>query len=921
MGMFRNLQSLFRPVPYYVYGGDWGVSVAEMDAATLYRTQPNLRAAVGFLADNAAQVPLKVHERAGQNDRPRVTDSPAALLLQHPNDDMTPFEFRRWMYSDLLLYERFLMLVLPNKKTESGWEMRPIPNAWVIAYNGSSPFAPESVDIMPPGLAPVRVPANRFVLFHGYDPTDPMRQYSRISALKETLHEQVESNRFRRQMWQRGGRFNAYLTRPKDVQQWTDEGFERFKTTWKASWAGNDAAEGGGMPILEDGMEIKTVQFNSRDAQWAEAVKLAREDVAAIYRFNPALLWPGTGQTYASARDNARALYNDCLAPTLMQATDRINQVLLPMVGEPASHYVVYDITIKTQGTLEERISALQTACGGPFMSRQEVRALMDLPAEPDGDLIVPLNVLLGGLASSHDTDPTVERYNSLAQAIANAERILGMKSEEVELPKAVEPPAVRKAKGEPAEDEEQAMVDAYRRFFERQAKSVLPKIESREDPKTDLSWWNAERWNNELADDLYPVAIAIGDAAGERAVRELWPDDKTREYGKRQTAKYIRRVCEARARMANAATLKQLLEVMDGGKAADVDVKGLRDTLRGAFEFAIANRSVKAGLAFSAWTSSWATMEAARQNRKRGENVFKTWKVRSSNPRSSHKAMDGERVQYDELFSNGMKWPGDWENGSAAEVAFCKCALEIDVEECSWIPGRVTVEQIEARSDLSVDDKEMLKLAVVDYRKTLGFEESKKLADRMIECMAVREDVYRHSTVGAYTEQLYNKTVCALLSDIGDVYGMKLTCEYKTGVSWFDRSKIVESGMPKGEEVWAITRPQMREKFGQSEVNFPHQDHGRHKGNPDLLVNGEYMEIKTPDFIENISNNIQHGYAQCDNRGHNGGVVILNTMKLKKKSEKCLYYAEKTVQRKKRNGQKLRVYVIDQKLDVHEVK
>ena len=33
------------------------------------------------------------------------------------------------------------------------------------------------------------------------------------------------------------------------------------------------------MPILEDGMEIKTVQFNSRDAQWYESVKLAREGV------------------------------------------------------------------------------------------------------------------------------------------------------------------------------------------------------------------------------------------------------------------------------------------------------------------------------------------------------------------------------------------------------------------------------------------------------------------------------------------------------------------------------------------------------------------------------------------------------------------------------------------------------------------
>ena len=77
----------------YIYGGDYGVSVANLDAAQLYRTQPNLRAVISFLADNAAQVPIKVYERASDTDRPRVLDSPAALLLQKPNPDMTAYEF------------------------------------------------------------------------------------------------------------------------------------------------------------------------------------------------------------------------------------------------------------------------------------------------------------------------------------------------------------------------------------------------------------------------------------------------------------------------------------------------------------------------------------------------------------------------------------------------------------------------------------------------------------------------------------------------------------------------------------------------------------------------------------------------------------------------------------------------------------
>lgn len=651
MAIFSSLTNLFRPRPYYIYSGDYGVAVASMDAAQLYRTQPNLRAVVSFLADNAAQIPIKVYDRASDTDRPRVLDSPAALLLAHPNPDMTAYEFKRWMYSDLLLYERFLTLLLPNKKTDSGWELRPIPASWIQSYKGSSPFAPEAIVIGVNGSTPVEVPAEYFVLFHGYDPNDPMRQYSRISALKETLHEQVESNHFRRQMWHRGGRFNSYLTRPKDVAAWDDKGFERFKETWKASWAGSEAADGGGMPILEDGMEIKTVQFNSRDAQWAEAVKLSREDCAAVYHVNPGMIWPGSGQTYASARDNARALYNDCLAPTLMQATDRINMVILPRVGEDKRHYVGYDITIKTEGTYEEKIATLSSAVGAPFLSRNEARARLDLPAIEGGDeLITPLNVLVGGLASPRDTDPTVERYNS---------GTVQKKSEG------------RKARSNPTEEEKDRIAKVYRDFFERQAKSVLPKIGAKAD-----KWWDAERWDKELTEDLFKEVFGMSVDIAKEAVKDLFGVGGS--YDPDRTEAFIRSMCQRRAEMMNDKTHSELLKSLDDDSFEDEDA--LKSTPEGVFENAEENRSVSAGAAFAVAVVGWSALEACKQNEKPGQNIYKTWVVTSSDPRASHAMMNGETVPYNEPFSNGAMWPGDMDNLDVEEVANCRCVLEVTI-------------------------------------------------------------------------------------------------------------------------------------------------------------------------------------------------------------------------------------------------
>ena len=646
MGVFRNLRSLFMPDVRYVYYGDYGVTVANMDAAMLYKTQPNLRAAVSFLADNASQVPLKVHARKSDDDRPRVMDSPAALLLQHPNPDMTPFEFKRWLYSDLFLYERCLVLVIPSVTSDSGWELRPIPSPWIMSYIGTNPFTPEFVDVASPGNAPIRIPADKFILFHGYDPTDPMRQCSRIAALKETLHEQVESNRFRRQMWHRGGRFNAYVTRPKDVEPWSPEGFERFKQTWKASWAGDNAGEGGGMPILEDGMDIKTVQFNSKDAQWAESVKLSREDVAGVYHFNPALLWPGTGQTYASAKDNARALYNDCLAPTIMQVTDRLNMALLPMIGEPSEDYVAYDFTIKTEGTFEEKIAALQSAVGAPFLTRDEARAHLNLPAIGANELIVPLNVIEGGLASNHDTDPTIERYNSA---------IVEVKSEQL------------KSRGNPKDADAREIEKALRKFFQRQSKSVLPKIGAKSDDFP--SWWNAEKWDRELAEDLMPIFMAQVTRKGNAAMVDL---GKEPDFDSQRTEAYIKKMAQGKAQAINNVTFRELEEALNDEIGEDAEGA----TPQGVFEKAEDSRAERAGISFATAVAGFATLEACKQiggSRK----AYKTWIVTSGNPRAEHAAMDGETVPFDDLFSNGAKYPGD-QVLTPEESCNCKCQVEI---------------------------------------------------------------------------------------------------------------------------------------------------------------------------------------------------------------------------------------------------
>ncbi len=642
MGIFKGLRSFAAKPTYMVMQTD--PYVMELDAAALYRTQPNLQSVIGYLADNVAQIPWKLYDRVGDNDRQRVRGG-YGELFELPNPDMTGYECKRAIVSSLLLFGESTVLVFPDAQSASGWSLYPIPHGWVQRVDSEDGFCAKVLTVNPanPNAPSFEVRDEWFVRFRLWSPTDPLRHCSPIHALRATLTEQVESDRFRKQVWSKQGRMNAYVYTPKEVQALDETQFQRFKESFKNAWSGDGASEGGGMPILENGMEVRQAQFNAREAQWAEAKKLSREDVAAAYHLNPALLWPGEGSTYASAKENSRALYNDTLGPIIAQLTERLNKVLLPKVGAPSSYYVEFDFSAKTKGSFEELAQILTSASGAPFLTRNEARAKLDLPPIAEGEeLVVPLNVLEGGQSSPNDTDTS--EYREYATAPAT-------KSSGVRL------------KGRATTDERKAMAATYRRFLERQRKSVLAKLGAK---KAGEEWWDGERWDKELTEDLLARAMEQCQGDAERAVGLL----SAQGFDVERTRNYLRKMCGFRAHAFNASTKRRIDEAIAEG----ADPAGAFEAQDGKADgFAVSMATAVAG---------FAVMEAISQCEPEEERggITKTWVVTSTNPRSSHAAIDGETVPYSEAFSNGAEWPGDWSNLDAAECANCRCELEINI-------------------------------------------------------------------------------------------------------------------------------------------------------------------------------------------------------------------------------------------------
>ena len=635
--IMERLRAFTRPTVVQIsLGSDAPTQVLNYTAKKLYQTQDNLQAVVNFLANSIAQLPLKVYKRNGEASRQRDRESVAARLIWRPNEDQTAYEFIRAVSIEYLVFGCVYVWVVPDAESSSGYQMRVIPSEWVTETRGGSVYAPDSIVVSTNSGSFVEIPRTEFVCFKTYAPGAPGKYISPISGLRQTLQEQIEAGNFRKQLWHSSGRLNAQIIRPKDVQPWDDEARKRFVTAFREGW-GSGGEKAGSIPLLEDGMEIKPFSTSFKESQWAESVKLSRESVAAAYGINPSLVWHSDTQTYASSKDNARALYAECLGPLIQMLQQRFNSFLIPMVEDENDLYVEFDLTEKLKGSFEERAAILQAAVGAPYMTRNEARADNNLPPiEGADELIVPLNLNNGVDNPPVDESDDTQKGQAIKMRAKSAEGI--------------------RIKGQATDAEQESIEDILQKFIKRQAASVLPKIGA------DADWWDADRWNRELTKDLLRKINEIADAHGLNAAEVLHS-----EYVIDITRDYLEAMVKGRARAINSRTFDEITEALEDDEepAAVFEKREKTDAKRLAISLALA-------------AAGFATCEAGRQAHRENPKklVQKVW-VTGPNSRPTHTAMNGETVDIDDTFSNGARWPGD-DNLDPDESCGCNCSTEV---------------------------------------------------------------------------------------------------------------------------------------------------------------------------------------------------------------------------------------------------
>ncbi|MFE7462261.1 phage portal protein [Nocardiopsis terrae] len=618
-----------------------------VEYGAIFDAQPQVQTVVTFLARNIAQLTLHAYERRSDTDRARLTHHPLPKLLRAPlpGRKLTRYQLFFRIVADRAIYDDAFIAKIRDKSGKV-IGLLPVPRPWVTAEGGSWI---EPAEYIVAGT--VRVPAQDMIHLHGYAVDSLWHGTPPMGALRNILMEEHEANTHRQNMWRNGARTSGFIQRPAPKNPrdaWSDEARTRFQREFRDLYTG-DGADAGGVPVLEDGMTYVPAGLDPRAAQYIEARKLTREEVAAAYHIPPPLVGILDHATFSNIREQHKQLYQDTLGPWLVDIDESLENQLVPELADPDLVYLEFDIKAKMSGSFEEQASAASTAAGAPWMTVNEIRAQNNLPElEGGNELVVPLNVTQGGQANPRDSAPPPDPAKAVGPV--TKERTVQVKTA-------------------PPEQTVEHAQEELSRFFSRQARSLSSLLGAAKtggaltkDAADVVNW---DRWETELALVLGTLNTRIAAQSARAALEDMGADPT--DYDPADTAEWLAANAQGQAEATTVTSREQVSEALEEDDPAEA--------LKHLFGIWAASRAAELASRQSLHVAGYSSVKEAR--RVFGSSARKTWRTTARNSRASHARLNGQTVPIDSKFSNGARWPGD-SILPARESAKCKCMLSI---------------------------------------------------------------------------------------------------------------------------------------------------------------------------------------------------------------------------------------------------
>lgn len=352
----------------------------------IWRTQPNVRICVDFLARNIAQLDVHAFRRLADDDRQRLAEHEIERWLGNPNPGKCEFRLIEDIVSDFAIYwnAAWLKIRIDEAGRRRVGLVRLLPEQLTIQGG----VFPKTVTWTLEDGTEKDIPIGDVVLLSGYSPSSHLTGVSPLETLRRILAEEYAATEARTAFWRNHARAEAVIEVAKDAP-WARHTPEQ-KTAWQNQFTErySGPANAGKRPVLEPGMQLKTYSQSAKDSEYVDARKLSREECAAAFHIPAPFVGILEHATFSNIKEQHKHLYADCLGPWLKMLTQEIQRQLLPECVDQDRVYLEFNIKEKLKGSFEEEVGALNVAVGRPWMTVNEARARQNMRRmnDPEAD-------------------------------------------------------------------------------------------------------------------------------------------------------------------------------------------------------------------------------------------------------------------------------------------------------------------------------------------------------------------------------------------------------------------------------------------------------------------------------------------------------------------------------------------------------
>lgn len=267
-------------------------------------------------------LPLRVSQKAGQ--KYEFVDHPLNTLLENPNPTRSSSDIWRQWACDMALggEEGFEFVRSRRNEIIEIWPHQPIdfhviPDKSRLIYYAVAGYTVERA-----GVAKYDLDAGDFLHTKFYNPGNPWRGISPMSAIRMSVSIEQLSSAWTKMFFTNGARPDGVLITPqgltaKERQEVENKFQERVGITGKGvNWHKVIALEKGIM-------DYKPVNFTQRDMQWVESRKLTRNEIGGIFGVPDELMGFGK-DTYENFERALLTFWSETMTPLIKFRDDQL---------------------------------------------------------------------------------------------------------------------------------------------------------------------------------------------------------------------------------------------------------------------------------------------------------------------------------------------------------------------------------------------------------------------------------------------------------------------------------------------------------------------------------------------------------------------------------------------------------------------